>query len=88
MYNTLNKPNPRVMERFNERVALVREQDDALCFEGHSRDQIQEAVWILGARILLGDPVQEELASLRSMFFRYLYVLQDKEDEVISEECV
>ena len=41
VYNTLNKPNPRVMERFNERVALVREQDDALCFEGHTRDQIR-----------------------------------------------
>lgn len=87
VYNTLNKPNPRVMERFNERVALVREQDDALCFEGHTRDQIQEAVWILGARILLGDSVQEELASLRSMFFRYLYVLRDKEDEVIRKNA-
>ena len=87
VYNTLNKPNPRVMERFNERVALVREQDDTLCFEGYTRDQIQEAVWILGTRILLGNPVQEELASLRSMFFRYLYVLRDKEDEVIRKNA-
>ena len=29
----------------------------------------------------------EELASLRSMFFRYLYVLRDKEDEVIRKNA-
>ena len=61
----MNKPNPRVLDCFNERVALVREQDDALYFDGHTREQLQEAVWLLGARVLLGDPVQEELASLR-----------------------
>ncbi len=83
VYNTLNKPNPKVMECFNERVVLVRKQDDALCFEGCTQEQMLDAVWILGCRILLGDPVQEELASLRSMFFRYLYVLQDKKDELI-----
>ena len=82
VYNTLNKPNPRVLDCFNERVALVREQDDALYFDGHTREQLQEAVWLLGARVLLGDPVQEELASLRSMFFRYLYLLSDKKEEL------
>ena len=40
VYNTLNKPNPRVLDCFNERVALVREQDDALYFDGHTREDV------------------------------------------------
>jgi len=78
LYHTLNKNDSKVLDGFNERVKLVRERDDKLCFDGYSKDQLRETVWILGARILLGESVQEELACLRSMFFRYLYVLSDR----------
>lgn len=87
VYHTLNKNFPRVMASLNERVALIREQDDILSFEGGAEDQIRDAIWILGAKLLSGVPVQEELASLRSMFFRYLYVLRGKKDELLRENA-
>ena len=78
VYHTLNKNFPRVTECMNERVALMREQDDILSFEGRTEEQLQDTVWILGAKLLSGVPVQEEFACLRSMFFRYLYILGEK----------
>lgn len=87
VYHTLNKGCPKILDCFNARVKLVRERDDKLCFDGYSEDQLRETVWILGARILLGESVQEELACLRSMFFRYLYVLLDKEETSIRENA-
>lgn len=87
LYHTLNKNCSKVLEHFNERVKSVRERDDKLCFDGYSKDQLQETVWILGARILLGESVQEELACLRSMFFRYLYVLLDRREVSIRENA-
>lgn len=87
VYHTLNKNFPRVLESLNERVALIREQDDILSFEGRTEDQILDALWILGAKLLSGVPVQEELASLRSMFFRYLYILRGKKDELFRKNA-
>ncbi len=87
VYHTLNKNFPRVAESLNERVALIREQDDILSFEGRTEDQILDALWILGAKLLSGVSVQEELASLRSMFFRYLYILRGKKDELFRKNA-
>ena len=87
VYHTLNKNFPRVAESLNERVALIREQDDILSFEGRTKEEISDALWMLGAKLLSGVPVQEEMASLRSMFFRYLYILRDKKDELFRKNA-
>ena len=87
VYPTLNKNFQRVTECMNARVALMREQDDILSFEGRTEEQLQDTVWILGAKLLSGVPVQEEFACLRSMFFRYLYILGEKKEELFRENA-
>lgn len=87
VYHTQNKNFPRIAESLNERVILIREEDDTLSYEGRTEEQISDAVWILGAKLLSGVPVLEELTCLRSMFFRYLYILRDKKDDFLRRDA-
>lgn len=87
VYHTQNKSHPGIMDQFNQRVAALREQDDVYCYEGYTDEQIADTVWLLGARLLLGESVQEELATTRGMFFRYLYVLLDRKEECMRKNA-
>lgn len=64
-----------VRDCFHERVAWVKEHEEELYYEerdGDHSERLASAIWVLGARILEGEP-SDELALTRSMFFRYLY---------------